>query len=217
MEEALRQDLVEAGRRLDRLGLVAGTEGNLSVRLGPQRILITPSGVPKGRMDPADLVVLESDGEGGMRAAHPGPRGLGPSSEWRMHAALHLREEVGAVVHAHPPHATAFAAAGRGLDPPAVAEQPVLLGPVPLLPFALPSTGEVARGLQRLPAECRAFLLEKHGAVSVGRDVEEAMVRMETLESCARITFLARQIDPGAGLTRAEREALRGPGGGEGA
>lgn len=216
MERALRRQVVEAGGRLGRLGLVAGTEGNLSVRLGPDRILITPSGVPKGRLDGADLVTLELDEEQGVRSEQRGPRGLPPSSEYRMHVALYARGEVGAVVHAHPPYATAFAAAGRGLEPPAVAEQPVLLGPVPLLPFALPSTEALARAVEQLPADCRAFLLAGHGAATLGTDLAGAMGSMETLESCARITFLARLLDPDAALTDEQLRALRQLAGGEG-
>jgi L-fuculose-phosphate aldolase len=203
--------LVEAGRRLQRAGLVAAVEGNLSVRTGADRMLITPAGARKGELRVRDLVTVRFTGPAWelLRAA-PGRR---PSSELGLHLALYARPDTGAVVHLHPPHATAFAAAGRTLDPPALAEQALLLGAVPLLGFAPPGTPAVAALLDDLPPGSRAFLLAGHGAVTVGRDLEEAVLRMETLEACARITLLARRLDPEAALTDQARAALRGAGG----
>jgi L-fuculose-phosphate aldolase len=203
--------LVEAGHRLQAGGLAAATEGNLSVRTGPDRLLITPAGARKGELRVRDLVTVRFTGEAWevMRAA-PGRR---PSSELGLHLALYRRAGVAAVVHVHPPHATAFAAAGRSLEPPALAEQVLMLGEIPLLGFAPPGTPAVAALVAGLPPESRAFLLAGHGAVTVGRDLEEAVLRMEALEACARITLLARLLEPGAALTDQARAALRAAGG----
>ncbi len=203
--------LVEAGRRLQAAGLVAAAEGNLSVRTGPDGLLITPAGARKGELRVRDLVAVRFEGLTWevVRAA-PGRR---PSSELGLHLALYARTGVGAVVHLHPPHATAFAAAGRSLESPALAEQALMLGVVPLLGFAPPGTPAVAELVTGLPPESRAFLLAGHGAVTVGGDLAEAALRMETLEACARITLLARLLDPEAALTDQARAALRATGG----
>ncbi len=203
----LREALVEAGRRLQQAGLVAGAEGNLSARLGPDRLLVTPGGLRKGELTPDDLVTVRFDETAWtVEAALPG---RAPSSELGLHLALYRSDRAAAVVHAHPPHATAFAAAGLPLDPPLLAEQVLLLGEVPLLDFALPGTPQVGAGTADLPADCRAFLLASHGAVTLGADPDEALLRMETLEACARITLLARTLDPGAALPSGALQALR--------
>ena len=224
----LRQALVAAGRRLSRQGLVAGTGGNLSARLDERRILVTPSGVSKGEMEPDDLVmvaldsgVLQETAEAIERArAITSPAGRRPTSEIGMHLALYLRTEVGAVVHAHPPYATSFAAAGIDLGLPLLAEQVLMLGEVPLLPFAAPSTPAVARAVGALSGDTRAFLLANHGATTVGASLDEAVTRMETLEACARVAWLARCLDPDAGLQPdqiADLKELKSGGSGDGA
>jgi L-fuculose-phosphate aldolase len=216
-EQELREALVRAGRRLYQRGLVAGTEGNLSVRLDVESILITPSGLVKGDLEPSDLI--RANASTGQPLVEPGgpavaediapARQFLPSSEIGMHLALYDRADVAAVVHAHPPYATAIAAAGQSLEPPILAEQPLLLGEVPVLPFALPSTAEVADAVSDLPATCRAFLLAHHGATTVGGHIEEAIVRMEVLESCARATWLSRTLNPEARLSDEQVAALR--------
>lgn len=206
-ESALREGLVAAGRRLQQAGLVAGAEGNLSVRLGPDLLLVTPAGRRKEELTGADLVTIRFEATAWtVEAAAPGRV---PTSELGLHLALHRAGNRAAVVHAHPPHATAFAAAGIPLDPPLLAEQVVALGEVPLLGFAVPGTPEVGAGTVALPPDCRAFLLAAHGAVTLGDDPHEAVLRMETLESCARITLLARLLDRDAGLPPGALEALR--------
>lgn len=208
-ERELREQLVSAGRRLARLGLIAGTEGNLSARLGPERIVVTPAGVAKGELELEDLVLIDvetADPPAGLGLA---VRGASPTSELGMHLALYRRSGIGAVIHAHPPHATAFAAAGVSLDPPVASEQAVLLGEVPLLAFAVPGTPDVAARVDTLPDPCHAFLLANHGATTTGEGVGEAMDRMEILESCARVTWLARTLDPEAGLDQDQLSLLK--------
>jgi len=203
--------LVAAGRRLQAGGLAAAAEGNLSLRLEPDRLLITPAGARKGELRVRDLVTVRFEGmEWEVARAAPGRR---PSSEIGLHLALYRRTGITAVVHVHPPHATAFAAAGRSLDPAALAEQALILGEIPLLGFAPPGTPAVAALVTGLPPDNRAFLLAGHGAVTVGRDLEEAVLRMEALEACARISLLARLLEPGAALPGEALAALRSAGG----
>jgi L-fuculose-phosphate aldolase len=199
-ERELRAQLVSAGSRLARLGLIAGTEGNLSARLGPDRIVVTPAGVAKGELEPEALVLIDVETADSPTGLGLAIRGGSPTSELGMHLALYRRSGIGAVIHAHPPHATAFAAAGIPLEPPVVSEQAILLGEVPLLSFSVPGTPDVAARVETLPDPCRAFLLANHGATTTGATVGEAMDHMEILESCARVTWLARTLNPQAGL-----------------
>jgi L-fuculose-phosphate aldolase len=207
-EAALRADIVEVGRRLYAKGFIAGNEGNVSVRLG-DRLYVTPGGTCKGFLEPADVVVTDPDGRptGGAR----------PSSEILMHAAVYRRRpDVGAVVHAHPPVATGFAAAGLPLDRPVLVEPVVTLGPVPLVPFGTPATAELADGVGSAIGSAHALLLANHGALTVGETLWRAWERMETLEQFARIALAARLLGGHTELTAeavARLEALRVPAG----
>jgi len=185
--DALRAQIIEVGRRLYEKGLIAATEGNISVRLeGGQ--LVTAGGVSKGFLTPEQVVETDLDGQRleGTCAV---------SSEVAMHAAIYRRRPDGnAVVHAHPPVATAFAVAHMPLDQPILAEAVLVLGPVPLVRYAPPSTVELAEAVADGLGVVGAALLANHGAVSVGETLERAHQRMETLEHVARVTLLARLL-----------------------
>lgn len=184
VEEA-RGELAAFGRRLHERGFVAATDGNLSVRLPGGGFLATPTGLPKAELREELLAAL--DEAGNPVGGNP------PSSEWPLHLALYRnRPDVCAVVHAHPPFATTLACLGRSLDRPLLSEAVMALGPVPLVPFALPSTAELARkAAEALGASGKALLLANHGAVTVGEDLRTAFYRMESLEHTARITYYA--------------------------
>ncbi|HEX9243209.1 MAG TPA: class II aldolase/adducin family protein [Anaeromyxobacter sp.] len=183
-----RAELVEVGRRLHARDLVGAAEGNLSVRLGPDRFLVTGSGVSKGHLTAADLVVVDGRGERvqGTRRA---------STELRMHlAAYAARPDVAAIVHAHPITAVALTVAGAPPPSDLVPEAAVTLGPVALAPFATPGTDEVPASLAPFLARHDVILLERHGAIAFGRSLAEAFERMETLERVARIAAAARLL-----------------------
>lgn len=177
-EAQLRQRMVETGAHLWRRGLVGAAEGNLSVRLSPDTILCTPSGVSKGSLRPEELVVTDLAGK---------PIGAGqPSSELRLHLRFYReRPDCGAVVHAHPPCATAFALAHRPIPDGLLPEAVVVLGSIKLCPFGMPGTEELPESLGESLQGHDCYLLANHGAVTVGRDLEEALFRMETLERVA--------------------------------
>jgi L-fuculose-phosphate aldolase len=186
--QRLRAELVEIGRRLHARDLVGAAEGNLSVRLGPDRFLVTGSGISKGHLAPGDLVVVDGRGErvAGARRA---------STELRMHlAAYAARPDVAAVVHAHPITAVALTVAGAPPPSDLVPEAAVTLGPIAVAPFATPGTDEVPASLAPLLAEHDVILLERHGAIALGRTLTEAYERMETLERVARIAAAARLL-----------------------
>lgn len=212
-EEELRQAIVAVCRRLDDRGLVAGIDGNVSARLDERTLLVTPSGVSKGRIGAGDIVAIAPDG-----TPRTGERGRA-SSEIRMHLAIYRgRPDVAAVVHAHPPTATGFAVAGEGLVAPVLPEIILLAGSVPLVPYATPGTDALADQLHPYLADHDAFLLANHGATTVGRTLDAALHRMESLEHAARIILTARLLGNVTELTaeqaaalRAQRDAARHP------
>jgi L-fuculose-phosphate aldolase len=185
-DRAAREALVEICRRLHERDLIGAGEGNVSLRLAGGRFLVTPSGASKGHLAPRDLVVVDRAGavvEGAARA----------SSELRMHlAAYAARPDVSAVVHAHP--LTAVALTVAGLPPPndLVPEAAVMLGEIAVAPFATPGTEELPAALAPLLPRHDVLLLERHGALALGRTLGEAFDRMETLERVARVALLAR-------------------------
>jgi len=202
---AVRRAVVTVCRRLYERGLIAGQDGNVSVRLTPNTVLITPAGMSKVDVRPQDLVVMTLDG------AHP-RRGRAPSSEHRLHLALYAaRPDVGAVVHAHPPTATGFAVAGESLPYDALAELVYNVGPVPLVPFAMPGSAALGESaVYGMGSAARAALLANHGAVTVGATLVEAHQRMESLEHAARIVLAARQLGTVTRLAPGDVRALEG-------
>lgn len=182
-----RKDIVEIGRRLYEKGFIAASDGNVSVRMERDRILTTPSGRNKGRLDPEDLVVTDLEG----RKLYGK---LEPSSEIEMHLVMyHERPDVGAVVHAHPPCASGFAVAGIAMDRPLLSEVVLTLGTVPLAQYGTPTTPELAEAV-RPYASYDGMLLSNHGALTVGADLATAYDRMETLEHSAHIYVVARTL-----------------------
>lgn len=185
----LRLGIVKVCRKLESRGLIAASDGNVSCRVGPDCILITPGGVSKGDVGADEIAKTAMDG-----ALLEGP--LKPSSEIRMHLLVYrMRPDVLAIVHAHPPMATAFTIAGFPLNPKVLPEVWLMLGKVPLAPYATPATEEVARSIEPHVAGSRAILLKRHGAVTFGRDLAEACMRMEKLEHSAKILFCASMLE----------------------
>lgn len=182
-----RRDIVEIGKRIWQRGYVAANDGNLSIRIG-DRVLVTPTGVSKGFLRAEDLVVVGADGK---KIAG----GLEPTSELNMHLHVYsIRPDVEAVVHAHPPKATGFAVAGVPLAQCVLPEVILTLGDVPLTDYATPSTEEVAQAIDGYIRRFSALLLRNHGALTVGKDIQEAYYRMETVEHFAEITLAARTL-----------------------
>lgn len=198
MEWQLRKQMVEYGRRIADRGLVAATDGNLSVRLTRGRVLITPSGLSLGELRPADMVLIDANGRhltGDLKR----------SSEYRLHLTVYEeRSDVSAVVHAHPPIANAFTFAGVSLADCVVPEVVATLGRIPTSQYGTPSTEEgpqVARGLIR---EHDAVMLQRHGSVTVGKTVREAYHKLEKIEHTAQILLAARSLGQVRGLSEDE-------------
>ena len=183
-----KAEILDAGLKLYERGLVAANDGNLSVRVGENALWVTPTGVSKGYMTEDMLVKIDLDGNR-LEGTHV------PSSETKMHLRIYKEDPlVRAVVHAHPPVATAFAAAGIPLDRPILQEAVVQLGTVPVAPFALPGSQGVADSVAPYCKTCRALLLEYHGAVAWGDSMKQAHYRMECLEQVAKVMLHMRTL-----------------------
>jgi L-fuculose-phosphate aldolase len=177
-------------RQLAAQGLIAGRDGNLSVRLDAQRVLVTPSGYIKALVKPGDMVELDLSGHPSRRTSRK------PTNELDLHLRiLRHRPDVHAVVHAHPPTATGFAVAGQEIPGNLLPELIFLVGPVPLVPYGKAGTPELGDRVVPYLKEHNALLLAKHGAVTMGSTLDEAWIRMETLEHSARIIIAAMRLD----------------------
>lgn len=204
-EQQYRHEICAVGRRLYDLFFAVGNDGNISVRLSADRILITPSGVSKGLMRPEMLMIVSPEGEV-LQALE----GYKPSSENRMHLAIYRhRPDVRAVVHAHPPTATGLAVAGVGLDQPFLAEAVVRTGPTPLVPYVIPGGDELPNSLIPYLAEHSTLLLGNHGVVAYARTLQDAAVYLETVEFLARVYLAARQAGQVNTLSPEQVAALR--------
>jgi L-fuculose-phosphate aldolase len=187
-EEESRKELVRFSKWLSRLGFAPGTSGNLSVRLDQDRLLVTPTGVSKALVRRADMVIVDLQGR-----LLCGTRRV--TSEVGMHLAIYeKRTDVRAVIHSHPPIATAFACSGRALDEMLCQEAVMTVGRIPLAAYATTGTDEVADSLRPYITEHDAILLENHGAVSSGKNLLDAFMKMETIEHLAHVALAAHQL-----------------------
>jgi L-fuculose-phosphate aldolase len=204
IEEQIRADIVEAGRRLHARAYIASNDGNISARLDDRRIITTPKSISKGFMTPDMMVVVDYDG-----SKVSGERD--PSTELPMHLEIYRnRADVAAVVHAHPPLATGFAVAGIPLTRAVLAEVITTLGSIPIAEYGTPSTSELPEAVRKYIKAHDGILLANHGAVTCGPDVMSAYYKMETIEHFARISLVARLLGRENLISREEVERLQG-------
>ena len=183
----LREQICDICHKMWQLGWVAANDGNVSVKLPDGTFLATPTGMSKSFITPEKLVQIDQDGQ-----VLDAPAGLKPSSEIKMHLRCYKeREDVGAVLHAHPPVATGYAVANKPLDEYSMIETVIALGSIPVTPYGTPSTYEVPDRIAPYLGEHDALLLQNHGALTVGADLITAYYRMETLELFAKISLNA--------------------------
>jgi L-fuculose-phosphate aldolase len=185
----VRAELVAISRRLHENGWVANHDGNVSVRLNGSRLLITPTAVSKRDVDDSMLIIVDMDGKvlEGRRK---------PFSELELHLAMYrARPEAEAVIHAHPPHATAFGLVGLELSPVAMPEIVVSLGAkIPTLPRVMPKEKAGVEAVEKASREVDAMLLGGNGALTLGADLSQALLRMELVEHYAKILTAARAL-----------------------
>jgi L-fuculose-phosphate aldolase len=204
IEEQLRADIVEAGRRLYARGYVASNDGNISARLDDHRLITTPKSVSKGFMTPDMMVIVDLEGQ-----KVSGERD--PSTELPMHLEIYRnRPDANAVVHAHPPLATGFAVAGIPLTRAVLAEVITTLGSIPIAAYGTPSTAELPEAVRKYIKAHDGMLLANHGAVTCGPNVMAAYYKMETIEHFAKISLVARLLGREHLISREEVERLQG-------
>ena len=187
-EQQVREAMCEIGRRVWAKDYIASNDGNFSFRLDQNRVLCTPTMISKGFMRPEDMVIVDLEGNqlAGTRRS---------TSEVKIHLYLYRqRPDIHAVVHAHPPHATAFAITRRELPKAVLPEVEIFLGEIPMAPYATTGTWEFAESVAPWARTHDAFLLASHGVVTVGRDPFDAYYKMETVDQYCRILLLARQL-----------------------
>ena len=189
-EQAIKELICDACHKMWQLGWVAANDDNISVKMEDGTFWITPSGISKSFITPEKLIRVNEAME-----KLEGAEGLVPSSEIKMHMRCYQeREDVGAVVHAHPPTATGYAVANKPLDEYSMIETVIAIGSIPVTPFGTPSTYEVPEAIAPYLAQHDVLLLQNHGALTVGCDLITAYYRMETLELFAKISLNAHLL-----------------------
>ena len=200
----LREQICDICHKMWQLGWVAANDGNVSVKLPDGTLLATPTGMSKSFITPEKLVHIDQDGQILDASA-----GLKPSSEIKMHLRCYKeREDVGAVLHAHPPVATGYAVANKPLDEYSMIETVIALGSIPVTPYGTPSTYEVPDRIAPYLGEHDALLLQNHGALTVGADLITAYYRMETLELFAKISLNAHLLGGAKEISRENIDRL---------
>lgn len=203
-EHEIIQEMCGIGRRVYERGMAASNDGNFSVKIGDNEILCTPTGVSKGFMTPESICRI--DAEGHLLHANGDFK---PSSEIKMHLRVYReRPDVRAVVHAHPPYATTFAAAGIPLDRPILSEAVLTLGKVPVARYGTPSTREVPDAVAQYLPYYDAMLLANHGALTYGDSLINAYHKMESVEFYARILYQTRLLGGAKELTGEQVEEI---------
>lgn len=202
-DQEAKDAIIRVGRYLFDKDLVAANDGNISVRVGPDTLWTTPTGVSKGELKAEELVKL--DFAGNVLSAG----GLNASSEVAMHIRIYQeRDDITGVCHAHPPAATAFAIAGMALDPTEYPEALIALGVVPVAEYATTGTSAVPDSVAPYVKTHNACLMANHGAVTWGRDLTEAWFRLHALEQYAKIKLYLKQIGQVQELPLDEIEVL---------
>jgi len=187
MKREIKETIVQIGKRLYGRHLNGGYGGNISIR-DDEAIYITPSGMPKDILEYSDVLVM--DFKGNLLEGHGKP-----SSEMLFHIFIYKgRKDVKAIVHSHPPIATGFAIANRPLVKPVHEETTIILGKVPVLPYEVTSSKELAKNVSNAFKKYNAVLLANHGAVTVGDTAEKAFRRMEELENICISIIIANAL-----------------------
>ena len=194
--EHIKKEICDIGKKMYDLGFVAATDGNISVRTGEFEYLTTPSGICKAEMSPdrtskPNEIIQVDTSDGYDRDKYL----FRPSSEFKMHLRCYReRHDINAVIHAHPPTATGFAAAGIPLDDYALSEAVMIFGSVPIAPYAVPGSDDVPESIAPYIRNHDAVLLANHGVITVGADLKQAFHKLESLELYAKTILTARLL-----------------------
>jgi L-fuculose-phosphate aldolase len=208
-EGVLRHQMIQVCQRLYQKNFVSASDGNVSARLGKDRLLITPSGFSKGDLQERWLLMVDLNGNILRDARGLKGEQLKVTSELRMHLEVYRqRSDVNAVVHAHPPVATGFSLAGVSLAGCLLPEVVYTLGAIPTTRFAAPTTEDVPESVKELINTFDALVLDRHGALTVGKDLWEAYYKLEKLEHTAQVMLTAYQLGGAKELNAEERRKV---------
>ena len=203
-EYEIKKQMCDIGKRIYDRGMVAANDGNISVKIGENEFLCTPTGVSKGFMTPE--YICKVDAEGKVIQANPGFK---PSSEIKMHMRVYKnRPDVKSVVHAHPVYATGFAIAGIPLTQPIMPEAVIALGCVPIAEYGTPSTNEIPDHVEKYLQSFDAVLLENHGALTYSDSLLNAYHKMESVEFYAKLLYISKQLGGPKELSHDQVEKL---------
>lgn len=200
--QRLKQEICEIGDRLYKRGFAAANDGNISYRISENQVLCTPTMICKGFMKPEDLCIVDMEGRqiAGVRKA---------TSEIKLHLAImKARPDIRAVVHCHPPHATAFGIAREAVPLCVLPEVEIFLGEVPIAKYETPGTQEFANTILPFVEKCNVIILANHGTVSFGDTVEKAYWYTEILDAYCRMLMLAKSLGRINYFTEPEVKAL---------
>lgn len=203
-EFEIKKQICEIGKCIYNRGMVAANDGNISVKIGENEFLCTPTGVSKGFMTPE--FICKVDINGNIISAN---KGFKPSSEIKMHLRVYKeRPDVKSVVHAHPMYATGFAIAGKPLTQPIMPEAVIALGCVPIAKYGTPSTNEIPDAVSEYLQYFDAVLLENHGALTYSDSLEAAYMKMESLEFYAKLLYISEHLGGPQELSKEQVERL---------
>ncbi|MFL5338924.1 MAG: class II aldolase/adducin family protein [Gemmataceae bacterium] len=189
-EYKLKDFICEIGRRVYHRGFAAANDGNITIRLNDKEVLCTPTMVSKGYMKPDDICKVDYEGK---QLAGKKKR----TSEVLLHLAVYkARPDVNAVVHCHPPHATAFAVAHEPIPKCVLPEVEVFLGEVPIAQYETPGDNRFAQTVLPYVRNCNTIILANHGTVTFGKDLEQAYFNTEIIDAYCKILILAKQLGP---------------------
>lgn len=205
-KQEMRELFCEIGRRMYENELLAATDGNLSAKLSDEKLIFTPGGSALGHMEPEDLVITDFEGK-----VLEGDKEV--TSEYRLHLTCYEeRDDIEAVVHAHPPYTLALTLAGISLARPILPEVVFNLGSIPTAPYATPSSPQGPEVIRELVRVHDAMAIDRHGAVTVGETLEDAYLKLEKVEHASKIHHLARQLGVIKVLPKKEVEKLKNVG-----
>ncbi len=205
LEAKLRLEIAQIAHQLAQNGLARSSDGNISARFCGDRILITPAGAYKAWLEPHEIVQIDLNGN---LLSHQSKRK--PSSEYRMHLAVYRqRPDVQAVIHAHPPMTVALTLIGQPFPAEIVPESLTALGEVPTVPYARPGTDDMGTKLIPFLHNHDALILDHHGSLTVGKTLEEALIKLERLEAVAHLWMLANSVGKVIPLPHDEIEYLK--------
>ena len=189
-EKEARNEIIRVIRIVAAQGLIRSSDGNISIRLDDDYFLVTPSGLYKAALKAADLIIVDWQNK-----VVKGRPGLQPTSEMLMHLEAHRqRKDIRAVLHAHPPYATALTIAGKAFPLDIIPEVPIALGAVLVAKYATPGTLALAASIRKPIMQSNAILLSHHGSLTVGRTLEEALIALERVEHTAHSYFIAKSF-----------------------